>query len=454
MATDDASSTPVRSIDDLEATFHAGAKARDLWRIGVEYEKPVVDASGESVPYEGAVGIRRLLDGMRERSSQWEGVYEGRHLIALQDGLASITLEPGGQFEMSGQQCDSLHCAADELERHVREIVTVGREIGARFLGLGIVPKTPLSRIPWMPKHRYEIMRRIMARTGTLGLRMMGQTATVQCNFDYGDEKDAADKMRVSMAMGPVLVAVSANSPVVDGRATGFQSFRSHIWTDTDADRCGVLPFVFETDALFGAYTQYALDVPMYFIKRAGRLIEVGGMTFRRFLELGWEGERATLADWTLHLTTLFPEVRLKTYIEVRSADSQSVDLMLGTPALMKGILYDADCLAAAWDVVKAWPANEISEIQDQAARKGLAGRAGRHSLGDIALEVLAIAEEGLARQHKRNSAGRDERLYLEKLSDEVRGRRNPATRIIEQWEGPWNGDVDRLIDYAAYRLS
>jgi len=454
VASVDAPSPLISSVEDLEATFHAGAKPRDLWKIGVEYEKPVVDrATGQSVPYQGDRGIRRILEEMRARNPQWQGVQEGDSVIALQDGLSSITLEPGGQFEMSGQQCDSLHCAFDELQRHVREIVTIGDELGVQFLGLGIVPKTPLSRVPWMPKHRYEIMRRIMTRTGRLGLRMMGQTATVQCNFDYSDEADAARKMRVSMAMGPVLVAVSANSPIVDGGATGYQSFRSHIWTDTDRDRCGVLPFVFETDGLFRAYTEYALDVPMYFIQRSGRLHEVGGMSFRQFLDKGWSQERATLADWSLHLTTLFPEARLKTYLEVRSADSQPVDLMLSTPALMKGILYDADCLSAAWDVVRRWRPTQLPAIQDEAARKGLAGRIDRLCLGDYALELIAIAEQGLARQQRRNASGSSESIYLEKLRDEVRAGRNPATRIIEQWEGSWSGDIDRLISQSAYRI-
>jgi len=443
----------VQSIDDLEATFHRGAKPRDAWRIGVEYEKPVVDArSGETVPYEGERGIGRLLETMSERFPQWKPVYEGPNVIALEDGSSSITLEPGGQFEMSGQQCESLHCAHEELQRHVHEILDVGGLLGLRFLGLGIVPKTPLERIPWMPKQRYRIMREIMERTGKLGHRMMAQTATVQCNFDYSDERDALQKMRVSLALGPLLVAVSANSPIVDGAPTGFQSYRAHIWTDTDGDRCGSLPFVFGTESLFRAYTEYALDVPMYFIWRSGAYREVAGISFRRYLAGGFEGERATMADWTLHLTTLFPEVRLKTYIEVRSADSQPVDLMLGTPALMKGIFYDDDSLAAAWDVAKSWAPSRIAEMHEAAARSGLAGRVGRMTLGDYANEIVSIARTGLARQAKSGPHGVDETVHLERLSENVRAGRNPALSLIERWEGEWNRSLDALIAASAYK--
>lgn len=453
MGPDNEASPLVRNIDELEATFHAGAKPREEWKVGVEYEKPVVDArTGEAVPYDGERGIGRILAELSSRFPQWKPVLEGDHVIALSDGRASITLEPGGQLEMSGEQCGSLHCAKDELDRHVREILEVGDALGVRFLGLGIVPKTPLERIPWMPKQRYRIMRDIMGRTGKLGRRMMAQTATVQCNFDYSDEADALRKMRVSLALGPLLVAVSANSPVVDGRPSGFQSYRAHIWTDTDPDRCGTLPFAFRTDSLFRAYTEYALDVPMYFIWRSGAYREVGAISFRRFLEEGHEGERATLDDWALHLTTLFPEVRLKTYLEVRSADSQPVDLMLGTPALMKGLFYDRDALDAAWDMVRGWGPAELPELHEGAARSGLAAKAGRLTLGDYAKEIVQISRWGLQRQARRNPDGQDESVYLDPLAENVAAGRNPAAGIIEKWEGGWGGNIDALVEATSYR--
>lgn len=449
----DQTSPLVRTPSDLEAYFHRGAKPRDNWRIGVEYEKPVVDATtGDSVPFDGTRGIERLLHGIRSRFPTWTGIEEGGRLIALEDGLASITLEPGGQLEMSGQQCASLHCAREELERHVQEILTVGEPMGLKFLGLGIVPKTELSSIPWMPKQRYRIMREIMGRTGTLGRRMMAQTATVQCNFDYSSESDALAKMRLALALGPILVAVSANSPIVDGSPTGFLSYRAHIWTDTDRARCGHLPFVFEGDSLFRAYTEYALDVPMYFLWRQGRYHEVGGMTFRRFLEIGFESERATLADWSLHLTTLFPEVRLKSYLEVRSADSQPPELLLATPALMKGLLYDDDCRLGAWDVVKRWNPASLADLQEEAARRGLRARVGRIEMRELALELLTVARAGLVRQSHVDSRGRSEEMYLDRLEEEVEAGHCPASRILQRWDGEWGRDVARLIDASAYR--
>ncbi len=441
----------IASVDELEATFHAGGKPRSEWKVGIEYEKPVVDKrSGQTIAYDGDPGIRTVLQAMLE-AQNWHGVYENENLIALEDGSASITLEPGGQLEMSGRLCDSLHCAADELRDHVRELLAVGDELGVLFLGLGIVPKTPISRCPWMPKTRYQFMRRIMQTTGTLGHRMMQQTATVQSNFDYSDEADALRKFRLSMALSPIFVAVSANSPIVDGRPSGYRSFRAHVWSDTDNARCGILPFAFETDSLFRAYTEYALDVPMYFIERKSALIPTGGMTFRRFLRDGHESHRATLGDWRLHLTTLFPEVRLKTYIELRSADSQPVDLMLGTPALAKGVLYDDDCLDAAWEVVAGWPGSDRLHLNEAAAKDGLNTRAGRFRLREYSTELISIAREGLRRQAVRDDNDNDETIFLDRLEEEVTGGFCPADHLIQQWEGPWAGDVDRLIAHTAY---
>ncbi len=446
--------TEVRKVDELEAGFHEGAKPRADWKVGVEYEKPAVSAkTGESITYEQKGGTRDFLTAVAERYP-WEPVYEGDNIIALHDGRASITLEPGGQLELSGELCGSLHCAHDELTRHVTEMVTVGDELGIRFLGLGIVPKTPIEACPWMPKHRYQFMREIMQRTGTLGHRMMQQTTTVQANFDYADEADAALKFRVAMALAPVFVAVSANSPVVDGKPSGYKSFRAHVWTDTDNDRCGTLPFAFDTEGLFNAYTQYALDVPMYFIKRAGKLRSVGGKTFRQFMLRGDGDARATLDDWGMHLTTLFPEVRLKTYIELRSADSQPVSHMLSTPALAKGLLYDNDCLLAAWDVVKDWDLDTRMGLNDAAARDGLQTRVGRHDLADYAAELLKIARTGLVRQGAGANGKPDESEYLGPLAADVAERVSPADRLIRMWNGEWSANVDRMISECAYTLS
>lgn len=454
MADSQNDSPAVQSIDQLEEWFHQGARAPEDWKIGVEYEKPVVDSKTcLAVPYEGPNGIGQLLERLYDRSETWKPVLESEQIIALQDGRASLTLEPGGQFEMSGEQCDSLHCADDELKRHVREILAVGDELGLSFLGLGATPKTPLAELPWMPKQRYRIMREVMKRTGSLGHRMMQQTATVQCNFDFQDEADAAKKMRVSMAMSPLLVGIAANSPVVDGKPSGYKSYRAHIWTDTDADRCGILPFVWSDGSIFRNYTEWALDVPLYFIARGATLIVPEQPTsFRSFMNQGLQGQRATMEDWSLHLTTLFPEVRLKRYIEVRQPDSQSVELMLGTPALMKGILYDADCLDAVDQELKRWGAEETANFREEAARKGLSAGLGSFTLGELAREVVGIAREGLTRQAALNSAGRDETIFLDLLEEDVRNGVCPADRLIEGWEGPWGASVDKLVDATKYR--
>ncbi len=452
MSANDPSESPaIASIDQLEATFHDGCTPKENWKIGVEYEKPVVDkVTGEAVPYEGPSGIGALLAALKERG-EWKGVYEDGNLIALGDGRASITLEPGGQFELSGEICDSLHCAKDELDRHVAEILAVSDELGIAYLGLGITPKTPIANVPWMPKERYRIMRSVMQETGKLGHRMMQQTATVQANFDYGDERDARDKFRIAMGMSPLLVAMSANSPIVDGELTNLKSYRAHIWTDTDADRCGVLPFAFDSDAVFRGYTEYALDVPMYFLARGDRLLRLGGRTFRDFMRTGLDGEHATLNDWSTHLTTLFPEARMKTYIEVRAADSQSPALMLGTPALMKGLFYDADCLDAAWDVIGPWTLDQRLELLAEATRHGMAAPGPRHSIRDYAKEIVGIAREGLRRQAKTNAAGEDETIYLDPLAAMVDDGKCPADAIIEGWKGPWNGQIGGLLEYSSY---
>jgi glutamate--cysteine ligase len=290
-----------------------------------------------------------------------------------------------------------------------------------------------------------------METTGTMGHRMMQQTATVQSNFDYSDERDACRKLRVAMAMSPVLVAMTANSPIVDGAPSGYKSFRAKVWQDTDPARCGILPFVFDTENVFGAYARWALDVPMYFVWRDGTFLPAHGMTFRGYMDRGLDGARATLADWSTHLTTLFPEARLKTYLEVRAADSQPVELMLGTPALMKGILYDSDCLDAAWDVLRSWSLDERITAGEDAARLALEAKVRRHRLADYARDLVAIGRVGLARQAQKNSAGDDETVYLEALARDVASAECPADRLLRNWDGNWRGSLACLITESAY---
>ncbi len=437
--------------EQLVAYFETACKPSDKWRIGTEYEKVAVwAATGQAVPFTG--GIEELLRRLAERY-EWEPILEDGRIVALHGARAAITLEPGGQVELSGEQCDTVHCAHQEFRTHVEQIVTVGAELGIAFLGLGMQPFSSLAEIEWVPKQRYAIMGPYMLRVGRLGQRMMKQTATVQVNIDYSSERDAVLKQRVGMGLAPLLNAMFANSPISDGRLNGFLSFRGHIWTDTDPARCGVLPFVFSDAYGFSDYVEYALDVPMYCIVRDGRWIDMTALTFRRFWKEGYGGARATLADWNMHLTTLFPEVRLKGYIEMRSIDSQAPELMLAAPALIKGVFYEADCLGAAWDLVKRWSWQARVDLHHAVHRQGLRTRIGGIEVSELARELLAIATTGLERQRRLNADGSSEALYLERLHDLVQRRMCPADLVIAKWAGAWDQDTVRLVEGTAYRL-
>jgi glutamate--cysteine ligase len=448
-----AHAVPIGSVDQLVEQLHKAGKPRERWRIGTEYEKVGVDrTTGRAAPFSGARGIEAVLRGLAERFG-WEPKEENGRVIALARGGASITLEPGGQLELSGEQCETIHCTNAELRTHVREVVSVGNDVGVAFLGLGIQPVSRLDEIEWVPKQRYGIMGPYMTRVGTLGQRMMKQTATVQANIDYADERDAMMKMRVAMGLAPLITAMFANSSVVENALSGYMSYRGYIWTDTDRARSGILPFVFRADASFVDYVEWALDVPMYFIIRNRRYVtDVTGTPFRRFLAEGFGGERATLDDWNLHLTTLFPEARLKGYVELRSADSQPPERMLALPALVKGVFYTADCLDAAWDLVKRWKIEERHELARDVYREALQARLRGIKVLELARELYAIGEEGLRRQQAVDARGRDERIYLDRLGEQLALGRSPARVIAEKWAGEWNGRVERLIDYAEYR--
>jgi glutamate--cysteine ligase len=440
--------------DQLIEAFVAGAKPRSEWRVGTEYEKVAVQrANGRAVPFSGPRGIEALLRRLSERYG-WEPIEEEGRTVALHGRKASITLEPGGQVELSGELCESVHCAQSEFAEHIDEIVTVGDELDIAFLGLGMQPITRVADFERVPKRRYGIMWPHMARVGTLGQRMMTQTATVQANLDYESEADAMMKMRLGMGITPLLTAMFANSPLSDGDLNGYASFRGHIWTDTDNARSGLLRFVFRPTAGFEDYVEYALDVPMYFIVRDGQWFDMTALTFRQFWTNGYRGYRATMSDWNAHLTTLFPEVRLKGYIELRGADSQAPELMLAVPALAKGVFYDADCLLAAWDLVKAWSWEERLELYHAVHRQALQARIRRIQLAEIARELVAIAIEGLHRQRALNANGDDESIYLERLEHLVRQGRCPADAIIEKWMGEWDRDISRLIAGSSYRIA
>jgi len=444
---------PVSRRDALIEYFATGSKPRSEWRVGTEYEKIGVDRrTGRAARYYGPRGIEAVLRRLADRFG-WTPRLVGEHVIALEGRKATITLEPGGQLELSGEACDSIHCAHEELTEHVNEIVTVGDELGLAFLGLGIQPLSPLDDIEWVPKPRYKIMAPYMAKVGTLGHRMMKQTATVQANIDFDSERDAMAKLRLGMGLSPILTAGFANSPISDGRQNGYMSYRQHIWTDTDRNRSGLLPFVFSPDAGFEDYTEWALDVPMYFIHRDGKFVDLTGLPFREFVKRGAAGHHATMADWQLHLTTLFPETRLKTYIELRSVDSQPPERMLALPALVKGVFYDPDCMLGAWDLVKAWSWSERLEIYDASHKEALQARIRGIRLLDLARELSAIARIGLERQNVRNGRGENETIYLDGLDRELALGRSPARQIAALWQQEWEERMDRLVEFSAYRI-
>ncbi len=444
---------PITGRDDLVRYIVSGAKPRAEWRVGTEYEKVgVLRESGRAAPFTGRRGIEAVLRLLADRYG-WEPKLEDGHVIALLGTKATITVEPGGQLELSGEQCESIHCAHRELIEHVREVVTVGNELGIVFLGLGIQPLSPVTEIEWVPKRRYAIMGPYMSRVGTLGQRMMKQTATVQANFDFADERDAMRKFRTSMGLVPLVSAMFANSSISEGRLNGYMTLRGHIWTDTDNARSGMLRFAFHPQTGIEDYVDWALDVPMYFIIRNGRYVDLTGVRFRDFLRTGYQGTPAYIDDWALHLTTLFPEARLKRYLEIRSADSQPPEMMLALPALMKGILYEDDSLEAAWDLVRGWSWEERVALYDQVHREGLHAKIRGIALAELARELLAIASSGLARQARTDDHGDDENVYLDRFADLVRQGKSHGRLLAERWAGAWHGDIHRLIAHTTYRL-
>ncbi|HKD66467.1 MAG TPA: glutamate--cysteine ligase [Candidatus Binataceae bacterium] len=447
-------SDEIRSKEELLEYFQGGSKPREQWRIGTEYEKVVVDArSGRAIPFSGPRGVEEILKRLADRYGYEPDDEEGR-IIALKGPASSITLEPGGQIELSGEQCPDIHCAHREFTRHVEELLEVSRDLGVAILALGMQPVSKLADIELLPKARYHIMFPYMARKGRLGQRMMKQTAGVQANLDYSDEADAMHKLRLSFALTPLIYAIFGNSPLTDGDLKGYLTYRAHIWTDTDPDRCGIPPFIFNEGAGFEDYMDYALDVPMYFLIRDHHYIDLTqppGLSFRQYMERGHGRERATLEDWSNHLTTIFTEVRLKKYVEIRSADSQPPAMMLALPALCKGILYDSDCSLAAWDLVKRWSYPERLKLGDLASKIGLEAPVGRLKLKDLAVELMQIAMSGLARQRALNERGEDEGIYLARLFDQVRGGYNHANLVVSRWKGAWNYDIRRLIAAISY---
>ena len=446
-------SEPITDYRQLVEHLEAGNKPRDAWRIGTEHEKFVFKLDSlEPVPYEGDWGIRRFLEGLTRFG--WTPILENGNPIALTKDDCNISLEPGGQLELSGAPLENIHQTCDEVHIHLDQVKEVAQELGVGLVGVGFIPKWRREDIPWMPKGRYKIMRDYMPKKGGLGLDMMLRSCTVQVNLDFESEADMVEKFRASIALQPVATALFACSPFYEGKPSGYQSFRSHIWEDTDPDRCGILPFVFEDGMGFERYVEYALDVPMYFVYRDSAYVDVSGQSFRDFLDgrlPGRPGETPTLSDWSDHLTTIFPEVRLKRFLEMRGADGGPWRRLCALPAFWVGLLYDADCQRAAWDLVSDWTIEEHHTLRREVPRTGLRTEFRGQQLSEIALDVLEIAEQGLKRRAILDYAGDDESSFLQTLKGIARSGSSPSEQLLKLYETNWEQSVDPIYRDFAY---
>ena len=444
---------PITSKRQLVEYLEQGSKPPSAWRIGTEHEKFAFDlADNRPLPYDGPKGIRAILEGLARFG--WEPLLENGKPIAATKDKCAITLEPGGQFELSGAPVETIHETCAEVNQHLDEVKEIGRELGTGMLGLGFQPKWSRADSQWMPKGRYVIMRKQMERRGKLGLDMMLRTCTVQTNLDFENERDMVRKFRVSLALQPIATALFAASPFVEGNPSGFLSFRSHVWTDTDPDRCGMLPFVFEDGMGFERYVDYLLDVPMYFVYRDETYIDVAGQSFRDFMAgrlPGRPGEIPDMGDWVDHMTTAFPEVRLKRYLEMRGADGGPWRRLCALPALWVGLLYDGQALDAAEQLVKPWSMADMEYLRAEAPRTALKTVFRGRSVQDWSRDVLDIAEGGLKRRARADRCGDDEALFLATLRRVVDSGQTLADELLEAYHGRWNGSVDPVFEAFAY---
>jgi glutamate--cysteine ligase len=440
----------IEGFDQLVAPMIGGEKPPADWRIGTEHEKLVYKRADHRAPsYDEKCGIRDLLMSLREFG--WEPVEEGGKVIALKGADGAVSLEPAGQLELSGAPLENLHQTCAETGRHLEQVKAVGERCGVGYLGLGMWPDKTRAELPIMPKGRYDIMLRHMPRVGTMGLDMMLRTCTIQVNLDYQSEADMVQKFRVGLALQPLATALFANSPFTEGKPNGFLSYRSHIWSDTDPARTGMLPFVFEEGFSYERWARYMLDVPMYFVLRDGKYIDAAGLSFRDFLDGKLSvlpGERPRQSDWWDHLSTAFPEVRLKSFLEMRGADGGPWSRICALPAFWVGLLYDQGALDAAWDLVKDWTMGEREQLRNDAPRLALDAKVpGGGTLRDIGREALAIAHKGLAARARMNSSGDNETGFLDTLDEIVASGKVPAQRLLDAYHGEWNGDISRVYE-------
>lgn len=450
MARDTSDLTPISGRDDLVGWLAGGGKPPEAFRIGTEHEKFGFRWDDlKPVPYEGPGGIGAILEGMGDLTG-WDPIEDSGNVIGLADpgGGGAISIEPGGQFELSGAPLDSLHDTCVEANQHLAQVREVSDRFGVGFLGIGVAPEWTRAEMPKMPKQRYDIMTNYMPKVGSRGLDMMYRTATIQVNLDFADEADMIRKMRVGLALQPVATALFANSPFLEGKPNGYLSYRAEIWRDVDPDRCGPLPFVFDEGFGFEAYVDWALRAPMYFVSRGGRYIDATRATFADFMAGRFDampGERPTMGDWTNHLSTLFPEVRLKRFIEMRGADGGPWSRICALPALWVGLLYDAGVLDQADRLAAEFSAADRETMLRAVPRHGLKAEVAGRTVRDIAIDVLALSAEGLRRRGRHNSSGDDERIFLSPLQDVVGRNRTPAEELLAAYHGPWQGDLSRI---------
>lgn len=447
---------PIEHHEQLAQYLADGCKPKEDWRIGTEHEKfGFCKDTLKPLPYAGERSIQAVLEGLRDGHG-WAPLVEGGNLIGLTKDGANISLEPGGQLELSGAPLETIHETCDEVNAHLRDVKDIADKIGVGFIGLGAAPVWHHEDMPLMPKGRYKLMDGYMQDVGTMGTTMMRRTCTVQVNLDFSSEADMVQKLRVALALQPVATALFANSPFLDGKPNGHKSWRSRVWRSLDADRTGMLPFVFEEGFGFEAWVQYALDVPMYFVYRNGEYINALGMSFRDFLkgELpALPGETPTLSDWADHLTTIFPEARIKKFIEMRGADGGPWRRLCALPAFWVGLTYDQSALDAAWDLVKGWDAETREGLRVAASEHGLQAKVNGISMHELAREVVAISESGLKARHKPGAGGLvpDETHFLNALKDSLESGKVPADELLERYNGAWGGDLSRIYSEFAY---
>ena len=445
---------PIETKAQLIEHISAGEKPVDQFRIGTEHEKFGFNVqTHDPLSYDGdGPTVRKMLEGLQRFG--WNPIEEAGKVVALKRDGGSITLEPGGQFELSGAPLETIHETCREVNGHLREVREVADEIGAGFLGLGFSPKWALNETPMMPKDRYNIMKAYMPKVGHLGHQMMFRSCTVQTNLDFASEADMATKMRVSIALQPIVTALFANSPFKDNGPSGFLSYRAHVWTDTDAARTGQLPFVFEPGFGYEHYVDWALKAPMYFIKREGRYLDCSGMSFQDFLEAklpALPGQLPVLSDWEDHLSTLFPEVRLKTFIEQRGADGGPWNRLCALPALWAGLLYDSGALDEADQMVRDWTDAERAQLRLGTAKQALKTPFRNQTVQDLAKQMLAISRKGLKARAKLNAHGEHEALFLDELDAIADSGVSPAERLLELYQTQWNESVEPIFKEAAY---